>query len=231
MDGAVLIVEDDTALLHSLHDALTATGLTVGKAATGEYALRLLKLGDYNVVLLDLNMPGMGGMAACRAIREEHTAISIIVLTVRDEDEEKVEALNAGADDYVTKPFHLPELIARINAALRRSKQAAASPDGSICVGNISIDEERHVVTKRGVQVHLTPIEFDLLHLLMANAGKPLPHRTLLSSVWGPEYGDEREYLRTYVNQLRKKLEDDPSQPEYLLTEAYVGYRFAKTEH
>lgn len=227
MQGSVLIVEDDVALLESLHTTLSALGLDARKAATGEYALRELQMKSYDVVLLDLNMPGMGGMAACRAMRDADPNLAIIVLTVRDRDDDKVNALEAGADDYVTKPFHLPELIARIRAALRRAASRNDEPSTILSVGEIQLDPGRHRVLKNGAAVRLTPTEFDLLKILMRHAGRPVAHRNLLTSVWGNEYGNEREYLRTYVNQLRRKLEENPAQPRYILTENYVGYRFA----
>jgi two-component system KDP operon response regulator KdpE len=227
MQGSILIVEDDPALLESLGGTLTALGLDAHKAATGEYALRELAIRPYEVVLLDLNMPGMGGMATCRVMREAHPALAIIVLTVRDHNDDKVNALEAGADDYVTKPFHLPELIARIRAALRRREIKRSAESDVLAVGEISLDPDRRRVLKGAEVVHLTPTEFELLRTLMKNAGRPIAHRTLLTSVWGPEYGDEREYLRTYMNQLRRKLETDPAHPKYLLTENYIGYRFA----
>jgi two-component system KDP operon response regulator KdpE len=230
MQGSVLIVEDDVALMESLDDTLSALAMRVGKVRTGEYALRELMTRPYEVVLLDMNMPGMGGMAACRMIRLKHPKIAIIVLTVRDGEQDKVSALEAGADDYVTKPFHLPELIARIGAALRRVRRGQSKSETILCVGAICLDTERHQVYKDKTLIHLTPTEFNLLNVLMSHAGKPVAHRTLLTSVWGPEYGDEREYLRTYVNQLRKKIEEDPTKPQYLTTENYIGYRFVEPE-
>src|ERR1019366_8153716 len=140
----------------------------------------------------------------------------------------KVEALEAGADDYVTKPFHMRELNARVRAAVRRANVTASAPDDSIRIGEISLDPGRRVVQKSGQAVHLTPKEFDLLHHLMLNRGRPIAHNRLLTAVWGPEYGGELEYLRTFVHQLRKKLEDDPSRPTYLLTDAHVGHRFVE---
>ena len=228
--GTVLIAEENTTLLHSLADTLTALGLTVVKAITCEEAFRELALRPYTVMLLNLDMPGMHGLSACRAARKEHPDLELIVLSARTGDEDKVEALNAGADDYVTKPFYMPELVARVGAALRRARPKDAAYGHAISVGQITLDPHRYEVRKNGSAVRLTPTEFNLLHVLMASAGKPLPHRFLLTSVWGPEYGDEREYLRTYINQLRKKLEDQPSHPRHLLTEAYVGYRFALPE-
>jgi two-component system, OmpR family, KDP operon response regulator KdpE len=201
----------------------------VKDVGTGEQAMAELRQARYEIVLLDLNMPGMGGMAACRIMRSAFPGLTIIVLTVRDQDADKVNALDAGADDYITKPFQLSELTARIRAALRRIRLSVAEEDVPIQIGEIRIDPVRREVTKANDQIHLTPKEFDLLHLMMEHAGKPLSHRFLITSVWGAEYGDEREYLRTYMNQLRRKLEADPSSPQYLLTENYVGYRFGRT--
>jgi len=177
-------------------------------------------------VLLDMNMPGMGGMTACREIRRLSPGLPILMVTIRDSQDDKVEALEAGADDYVTKPFHMRELTARVRAAIRRSHNNPDAPDETLKVGGIALDPGRRLVSKDGMAVHLTPKEFDLLHYLMLNAGKPIAHSRLLTAVWGPDYGGELEYLRTFVRQLRKKLEDDPSQPCYLMTEMWFGYRF-----
>jgi two-component system KDP operon response regulator KdpE len=150
------------------------------------------------------------------------------MLTVRDREEDKVTALDAGADDYVTKPFSIRELAARIRAAVRRSSASHVDPNAVIRIGNIELDPARRVVRKGGEPVHITPTEFDLLHYLMAHAGLPITHARLLHAVWGPEYGGELEYLRTFVRQLRKKLEDDPAEPTYLLTDSHLGYRFTE---
>ncbi len=225
--GSVLIVEDDSALRHSLKSMLEALEFRVDEAWNGETALAEARVKKPEVVLLDLNMPGMGGIATCTKLREMHPTLSIIVLTVRDHDEDKVAALDAGADDYVTKPFRLPELAARLRAAVRRVRQPAANDtQRDLDIGPFHLDPVGYRVTRHGEELHLTPKEFELLHLLMRNAGKPISHARLLTQVWGPEYGNEREYLRTYVSQLRKKLEDDPAAPRYLTTENYVGYRF-----
>jgi two-component system KDP operon response regulator KdpE len=152
------------------------------------------------------------------------------MLTVRDSEEDKVAALDAGADDYIIKPFHVRELAARIRAAVRRSRASAVDPNTVIRIGNIELDPARRLVRKAGDRVHLTPKEFDLLHHLMAHAGLPMMHARLLQAVWGPEYGGELEYLRTFVRQLRKKIEDDPSDPTYLLTDSHLGYRFAEAK-
>ena len=227
MQGTILIVEDDVALLKSLASTLSGLGFQVQTASSGEKAQLELAAAPSDVVLLDLNLPGMGGMAACSQIRRSYPLVSIIVLTVRDYNEDKVSALEAGADDYVTKPFHLPELIARIRAAVRRSRANPLEPAHILRQGDVCLDSSQHRVTLAGENIHLTPKEFDLLHTLMQNAGKPVHHRKLLTTVWGVEYGDEKEYLRTYMNQLRRKLEADPAHPRYLLTENYIGYRFA----
>ncbi len=226
MQGSVLIVEDDAALRHSLASALRTLNFVVSEAGSGELALAELKVNVFDLVLLDLNMPGMGGIAACGRMRNLHPQLSIIVLSVRDTDEDKIAALGIGADDYVTKPFRLPELEARMRAAIRRTRQGKNDSSEALKIGDIFIDPGRHRVAKAGRDVHLTPKEFELLHLLMRHAGRPLTHQHLLSSVWGPACETEREYLRTYMSQLRRKLEDDPAQPRYLLTESYLGYRF-----
>ncbi len=224
--GAVLIVEDDSALRHTMASTLGALGFEVREASNGEIALDELRNRMAEVVLLDLNMPGMGGMHAATKMRSLYPSLGIIVLTVRDRDEDKIQALDAGADDYVTKPFRLPELAARIRAAVRRTRRPAEEAAKRIDIGEISLDLAGYRVTKADQEVHLTPKEFELLHMLMRHAGSPITHQKLLSTVWGPEYGNEREYLRTYISQLRRKLEVNPSTPRYLLTENYVGYRF-----
>lgn len=225
--GVVLLVEDDASIRRGLRTTLSAMGFEVGEASTGEEALTRLRMMAYDAVLMDLNMPGMGGMEACRRVRKEFPHLSILVVTVRDNEDDTINALDAGADDYVTKPFQLRELAARIRAAVRRHRTPTLATDGSITIGAIELDKARRRVKKNGTEVKLTPTEFDLLSALMTNAGHPIPHAKLLSTVWGPEYGHEREYLRTFILQLRRKLEDDPSNPAYLETVNYLGYRFA----
>lgn len=225
--GSVLIVEDDSALRRSLATTLTAMGFEIREAATGELGLAELQSKSSEVVLLDLNMPGMGGMAACAKMRNSHPKLPIIVLTVRDSDEDKIAALDAGADDYVTKPLRMPELAARVRAAVRRVRQPEDNGLRTLEIGEIRLDPLSYQVQRRGEDLHLTPKEFELLHLLMRNAGRPITHQRLLSLIWGEEYGNEREYLRTYISQLRRKIEENPAQPSYLLTENHVGYRFA----
>lgn len=222
----VLVVEDDHGIRQSLFETLGALGFAVGEACSGEEALSRLPMTDYDAVLLDINMPGLGGMETCRRISKAYPGLPIIMLTVRDEEDDKVQALDLGADDYVTKPFQVRELTARLRSAIRRAKTPNKSSMPIYTIGAIRLDAARRRVEKQGEEIHLTPKEFDVLHHLMANAGRPVPHQRLLSSVWGPEYGEEREYLRVLVNQLRKKIEDDPAHPIYILTDSYIGYRF-----
>jgi two-component system KDP operon response regulator KdpE len=205
-------------------------GFAVDAASTGEAALQLVGQTAFDVVLLDINMPGMGGIRTCREIRKSQPRLGILMLTVRDSEDDKVAALDAGADDYVTKPFKVRELAARVRAAVRRSAAFRTDPEAPICIGNIEMDPARRLVRKAGEAVHLTPKEFDLLRYLMAHAGLPITHARLLHAVWGPEYGGELEYLRTFIRQLRKKLEDDAAEPAYLLTDSHIGYRFAEAK-
>jgi two-component system KDP operon response regulator KdpE len=226
--GKVLIVDDDSAIRRALRNTLHAMGFEVDDVSTGEGALQLVPEANYDVVLLDINMPGIGGIRACREIRKSLPELGILMLTVRDSEEDKVAALDAGADDYITKPFSVRELAARIRAAVRRSGATHVDPDAIIRVGYIELDPARRLVRRAGELVHLTPKEFDLLRYLMAHAGLPITHARLLHAVWGPEYGGELEYLRTFIRQLRRKLEEDPAQPAYLLTDSHIGYRFAE---
>ncbi len=228
--GKVLIVDDDTFIRRALHNTLHGMGFDVEEASTGEEALDLVRKVEYDAVLLDINMPGMGGIYACREIRRSLPRLSILMLTVRDSEADMVAALDAGADDYITKPFRIRELAARVRAAVRRASTDRADPDAVIQIGNIELDPARRVVRKAGEPVHLTPTEFELVRYLMSHAGLPITHVSLLHAVWGPEYGGELEYLRTFVRQLRKKLEDDPANPEYLLTDSHIGYRFAEAK-
>lgn len=224
--ASILVVDDESSIRQALRMTLGTHGFEVAEASTGEQALTLIRSEHYDAVLLDMNMPGMGGMIACREIHRLSPGLPILMLTVRDTPDEKVEALDSGADDYVTKPFHVRELTARIRAAIRRSLVQEGPQEEILEIGEIRLDPSRRVVSKKGQPVHLTPKEFDLLQYLMLNAGKPIAHSRLLSAVWGPEYGGELEYLRTFIRQLRKKLEDNPAQPSYLKTEMWFGYRF-----
>jgi two-component system KDP operon response regulator KdpE len=222
----VLIVEDDAGIRQSLFETLTALGFVIGEAGNGEEALLRLRMIDYDAVLLDINMPGMGGIETCRRIHHSYPHIPIIMLTVRDEEDDKVEALDAGADDYVTKPFQIRELTARLRSIIRRSKTSAVPSDSPVVIGSLMLDPGRHRVEKMGQEVRLTPKEFKMLRYLMEHAGRPVPHNRLLTSIWGSEYGNEREYLRVLINQLRKKIEDDPARPTYIVTDSHIGYRF-----
>lgn len=229
-EGEILLVEDDAALRRSVKATLGGLQFTVADVTSGEQALLELQRRAYEVVLLDINMSGMGGVEACRRIRERYPKLQIIVLTVRDKQKDKTHAFSAGADDYVTKPFHLTELVARIRAGVRRLRTTGDHRQQTVHVGEIRLDPEERRVFKAGKEIHLTPKEFDLLSLLMQHAGKPISHSKLLSSVWGEGYGNEREYLRTYMSQLRRKIEDDPASPRYLTTDNYIGYRFQLAE-
>lgn len=223
--GEVLLVEDDLSIRRSLRATLSALGFGIGEASNGEEGLLQLRAASYDAVLLDLNMPGIGGVETCRRVRKDFPQISIIVVTVRDREEDKIEALDAGADDYVTKPFRIGELTARVRAAVRR-QHTEASSEPILTIGIFELNSARRSIKRRGQDVRLTPTEFDLLAYLMKHAGHPVLHSKLLTSVWGPEYGGEREYLRTFILQLRRKLEDDPSNPAYLRTINYLGYVF-----
>jgi two-component system KDP operon response regulator KdpE len=224
--GTVLVVDDDSATRRALRVTLAGMGFTVVEAARGEEALSLVRVTWFDAVLLDVDMPGMGGVEACRSIRHAIARLPILMLTVMDSEDDKVLALDAGADDYITKPFQLRELTARLRSAVRRRNTQDDNRGSAIRHGHLELDPVKYRVMKRGRAIHLTPKEFEMLHYLMMHAGEPIPHARLLKSVWGPEYGNELEYLRTFVRQLRKKIEDDPKEPAYLLTEAYVGYRF-----
>jgi len=221
--GVILVVDDEPQIRRVMRTTLSAAGYTIIEANTGEEALEQIRNERPDLLLLDMNMPGVGGLETCREIRRS-SDIPIIMLTVRNTERDKVMALDAGADDYVVKPFATQELLARIRAALRRSPSSEPMP--SFVSKDLRIDFERRSVAVRERSVRLTPKEFDILRLLVANEGKAVPHRTLLQSVWGPDYGEETEYLRVFINQLRKKIEPDPRRPRYIRTEPWVGYRF-----
>ena len=224
--GRLLIVEDDSALRRSLRTTLDVLGFDVGEASNGEDGLVRLRMVDYEAVLLDINMPGMGGIETCRRIRRIHTKMPILMLTVHDGEDDKVEALEAGADDYVTKPFQTRELTARIRAAIRRFRAPETPAEMPITNGAIMLDPVRRRVERDGIEVHLTPREFDAVHLLMTHAGRPITYARLLCALRGSGFGNERAYLRVLIGQIRKKLEDDAANPIYILTDSYVGYRF-----
>jgi two-component system, OmpR family, KDP operon response regulator KdpE len=221
--GVILVVDDEPQIRRVMRTTLSAAGYTIVEAHTGEEALEQIRNERPDLLLLDMNMPGLGGLETCREIRRS-SDIPIIMLTVRNTERDKVMALDAGADDYVVKPFATQELLARIRAALRRSPSSEPMP--SFVSKELRIDFERRNVAVQERSVRLTPKEFDILRLLVANEGKAVPHRTLLQTVWGPDYGEETEYLRVFINQLRKKIEPDPRRPRYIRTEPWVGYRF-----
>ncbi|MDR3724109.1 MAG: response regulator transcription factor [Terracidiphilus sp.] len=226
----ILIVDDELAIRRALRPPLLELGFQVAEASRGEEALQLLRAGGYDVVLLDINMPGIGGIETLRRIRGFAPRLPILMLTVRDQEEDKVAALDLGADDYVTKPFSMRELIARIRTAIRRMRAPERAEDAPIVIGEIRLDPVKRMVTKRGEPIHLTRKEFDILHCLMIRAGRVVTYAKLLTAVWGADCREEVEYLRTFVRQLRKKIEDDASNPIYLLTDVYVGYRFADAQ-
>jgi two-component system KDP operon response regulator KdpE len=227
--GRILVVDDEPQIRRVLRATLTGHGYEFYEARTGEEALDAIRANRFDLVLLDVNMPGMGGLETCRAIRSG-SEVSIIMLTVRDSEQDKVAALDAGADDYITKPFSTPELMARIRAALRRMPSSSEGGPHSVQLDDIEINLATRRVVSNGRQVRLTPKEFGLLQYLLANPNVPIPRGRLLQAVWGPDYGDQVEYLRVFMNQLRKKIEPDPAHPRYLLTEPWVGYRFALPE-
>jgi len=222
--GRVLVVDDEPQIRRVLRSTLAARGYEVHDARTGEDALKCLRQNPVDLVLLDSNMPGMGGLETCREIRASFE-VAVIMLTVNEAEEDKVAALDAGADDYVTKPFGTSELLARIRAALRRA--TVTRREESFALGELQINFALRRVIVKNRDVRLTPKEFDLLHCLIINANIPIPHAKLLKTVWGPDYSDQVQYLRVFVNQLRKKIEPNPSHPRYILTEPWVGYRFA----
>lgn len=226
LQGRILIVDDEQELRHALRATLAALGFDVAECATGEQALQEFPKRALDAILLDVNMPGFGGIETCQRIRKSCPRMQLIMLTVRDNEQDKVRALEAGADDYITKPFSIRELTARIRAAVRRSRVDQLNTGQPIRVGELELDPGRRAVLKGGEELRLTPKEFDLLHYFMSHSGLPITHAVLLRAVWGAEYGQELEYLRTFVHHLRKKIENDPATPEYLLTEPYLGYRF-----
>ena len=223
MTATILIVDDEPQIRRVMRATLTSRGYTVIEARNGDEALVLLQREGPDMILLDVNMPGRSGLEICRDIRQSND-IPIIMLTVRNAERDKVQALDAGADDYVVKPFGAEELVARIRRALRRAAPVDSIPPFSST--DLKIDFEKRAVVMRGQPIRLTPKEFELLRQLVVNQGKALPHRRLLQAVWGPDYGEETEYLRVFINQLRKKIEPDPRKPRYIHTEPWVGYRF-----
>jgi len=224
--GRLLVVDDQTAIRRSLRITVERMNFEISEAGSGEQAIALVMAGRFDAVLLDIGMPGMDGIEACKRMRELMPLLGIVMLTVRNTEGDKIQALDAGADDYVTKPFQAGELAARLRATVRRAHLSQADRAAAISIGEIELDPARRIVKKAGTPIHLTPKEFELLHLLMSNAGLPLTHARILAAVWGPQYRGEVEYLRTFIRQLRKKLSDHAACPRYLVTDSQVGYRF-----
>lgn len=224
--GRVLIVEDDASFRRSLRTTLGILGFDIGEAGDGEAALMRLRMVDYDAVLLDINMPGFGGIEACVRMRRIFTRIPILMLTVRDSEDDKVQALEAGADDYVTKPFQIRELTARVRAAIRRYHAPETSSELPITIGDIMLDPVRRRMEQAGVEIHLTPHEFNALQILMLHAGRPVTHARLHTALHLPGDVANRGHLRVLIGQLRKKLGDNSENPAYVLTDGYIGYRF-----
>ncbi|MGA7220128.1 MAG: response regulator transcription factor [Candidatus Sulfotelmatobacter sp.] len=220
----ILVVDDEPQITRVLRTTLSSQGYDIRVANDGEMALELMKNWTPHLVVTDLAMPNLDGVGLCRRVRQM-SQVPIIVLSVRGHDRSKVEALDAGADDYVTKPFSTSELLARIRAQLRRAPVVEEQSD-AITAGDFSVDTAARLVKVAGREVHLTPKEFDLLVYLAKRPNKVVTHRTLLAAIWGPNSTEQPEYLRVFVGQVRKKIEADPSSPKYLLTEPWIGYRF-----
>jgi two-component system KDP operon response regulator KdpE len=221
----ILVVDDEPQIGRVMRTGLTSHGFDVRVATDGEAALDLFNDWRPALVITDLSMPNVSGLEFCRRLRLV-SQVPIIVLSVKSEERVKVEALDAGADDYVTKPFGMDELLARIRAALRRRSLPPADESALIEVGDFTVDPERHQATLKGREIHLTPKEFELLLFMVQHPGAVLTHHKLLGAVWGGNYTEQTEYLRVFIGQLRKKLETDPANPKYILTEPWIGYRF-----
>ena len=221
----ILIIEDELPIRRFLRAALTASDYSLLEAGTAQEGLAQAALRQPDLVILDLGLPDLDGLEVIRELRG-WTALPILVLSARQQEGDKVQALDAGADDYLTKPFGVAELLARVRVALRRRSRASADADSPIFeTGGLRVDLAQRQVLREGEEVHLTPIEFKLLAALVHNAGKVMTHHQLLREVWGPGYAEESHYLRVFIAQLRRKLEEDPARPHYLLTEPGVGYR------
>jgi two-component system, OmpR family, KDP operon response regulator KdpE len=228
--GVVLIVDSDSDGRRAMRDALRGMNFAVVEASRGEAALSLVRTTRFDLVLLETDLPGMGAMETCRCIRSAVGRLPILMLSSLDSEDIRIEALDAGADDYILKPFRIRELAARLRSAVRRRNATDNNRDASIQIGRLELDPVKYRVQKDGRPIHLTPKEFEMLHYLMMHAGEPIPHARLLKSVWGPEYGQELEYLRTFVRQIRRKIEDNPRAPQYLHTHSYIGYRFSQPQ-
>ena len=226
-DTTLLLVDDEPQIRRVLQTSLCEAGYGVILAKNGQEGIDTVVREHPDLVLLDINLPDMSGFDACRLIRVSFAG-PILMVTVRNSVRDKIDALDAGADDYIVKPFAMAELLAHVRAALRRS--SAEQPLPKIETSELTVDLDMRMVTVRGNSVHLTPKEFELLRQLALNRGEPITHRRLLQAVWGPDYGEETESLRVVINQLRKKIELDPKDPQYIRTEPWVGYRFVIPE-
>ncbi len=227
--AVILLVEDDVSIRRLVHTTLESRGFTVREAVTGDLGLKLAHDVKPDLVILDLGLPDMDGVEVARRLRDSST-VPILVLSARNQESAKVAALDAGADDYLSKPFGVDELLARIRAALRRADVGRARDHGQFLRGELRVDLVRHQVSRGGREVHLTPIEYRLLAALIRHSGKVMTYRQLLKDVWGGAHSEDNHYVRIYMAQLRHKLEADPAQPKLLLTEAGVGYRLAEAE-
>jgi two-component system KDP operon response regulator KdpE len=226
LPGQILFVDDELAIQRAMAPLLRARGYAVTLASTGREATLAFERERPDLVILDLGLPDMDGADVCRYVRER-AETPILVLSARGSEKDKVAALDAGADDYVTKPFGTEELLARVRAALRRTFGRDTPLHGTLTRGDLTIDFDRRRVSRANDDVRLTPKEFELLTLLVSHAGRVLTHRAILRQIWGPHSADQPEHLRVLVGQLRKKIEPDPAKPRYVLTEPWVGYRFA----
>jgi two-component system KDP operon response regulator KdpE len=222
-NATILVVDDESQIRRVLRSTLSSNGYDVVEAKDGQEAIEMVIRERPDLILLDVNMPVMSGLEACSKIRLSFEG-PIIMITVRNSVQDKIVALDLGADDYVVKPFAIGELLARIRAALRRFSSGEPLP--KIETPELSIDLDRRIVDVRGRRVHLSPKEFDVLRVLVIQQGKPLTHKRVLQTVWGPDHAEETENLRVVINQLRKKIEKDPTHPRYILTEPWLGYRF-----
>jgi two-component system KDP operon response regulator KdpE len=220
----ILVVDDEPQITRVLRTALVAQGYEIRVANDGEMALEIMKDWSPHLIITDLSMPGVNGVELCRRIRAV-SQLPILVLSVRDQERQKIEALDAGADDYITKPFNMNELLARVRANLRRAPKSEEVAD-NVDIGDFRIDLATRTVTVAGKELKLTPKEFDLLLYLSQHPHRVVPHRALLAAIWGANSTEQPEYLRVFIGQLRKKLEPNPAEPRYLLTERWVGYRF-----
>ena len=224
-EGKILVVDDESQIRRVMRTALTSNRYEVSEAKNGEEALGLVRSSEYDLVLLDVNMPGKSGLETCREIRAIGSHPAIIMVTVRNSETDKVDALDAGADGYITKPFGISELLARVRAVMRRTVASPPFPATHLRLGAVEIDFEGRYVLIGNERVRLTPKELDLLSYLATHSNRTVTHRELLQAVWGPEHGHDPQYLHVFMNRLRNKVERSPKQPKFLITEPWIGYR------